>query len=537
MTEQQDKHRLRAYRVSFYEEVPQTMLPLLHPTTAVPQLQFPSLAALLDEPFPRTPEDMVPLEQPLVTAAAQTAAQRRLVPLTRAHEDEAVVRQAIAHARAPRAVPLVHKGLRTTSVLLLGGTRIRLEPPSLREDRRGRRGRRRGQRGPCGAGGAPVLERLGLADRVSPAPRLASALHVVQAASSREAADRLNRRGLAWDVSSLVRISTVPAAARARLRETALEAALRLPVPSAGPLAGKRVRVRLDGGRVRTRHTPHGRKTATGRHGCSTPWRAPRVLGIALLDEQGQPARRRVPRYAVLIGDAEAIWALLIGSVRLLGAASADGVELIAAGAAWIGKRVERLSTLAEIPAATRVEVLDFSPASQERSETSATSRQLPQAHRRALSKRLRHALRHQADGVEVVMEAWRPLATRPRGKASTRALRSLEAPTHRMRSGTLEAHKLPIGSGQVESAVRRVINLRCKAPGSFWTDTTVRGLMHLRAACKAGRWDEVMIGVLTGTFQTPRFAPVSQAATHRSAEAQQRDTPQSFIKSRKQAA
>src|SRR5438552_14843975 len=89
------------------------------------------------------------------------------------------------------------------------------------------------------------------------------------------------------------------------------------------------------------------------------------------------------------------------------------------------------------------------------------------------------------------------------------------------MRYVTLEAHKLPIGSGQIESAVRRVVNLRFKAPGSFWTETTVSGLMHLRAAFKAGRWDEVMIGVLTRTFQTPTFAPGSQAATPRSAEAQ----------------
>jgi len=68
------------------------MLTLLHHTTSVPQLQFPSLAALLDEPFPRTPEDMVQLEQHLLTAAAQTADQMLLVQLTRAHEDEAFVR-------------------------------------------------------------------------------------------------------------------------------------------------------------------------------------------------------------------------------------------------------------------------------------------------------------------------------------------------------------------------------------------------------------------------------------------------------------
>ena len=93
-------------------------------------------------------------------------------------------------------------------------------------------------------------------------------------------------------------------------------------------------------------------------------------------------------------------------------------------------------------------------------------------------------------------MEALRTLATQQRGKAIPRALRYLEVHTHRLRYVTLEARKLSIGSGQVESAVRRVINLRFKAPGSFWTETTVSGLRHLRAAFKAGRWDEVMIGV-----------------------------------------
>ena len=81
-----------------------------------------------------------------------------------------------------------------------------------------------------------------------------------------------------------------------------------------------------------------------------------------------------------------------------------------------------------------------------------------------------------------------------------------------------------------------RVVNLRFKAPGSFWTETNVSGLMHLRAAFKAGRWDEIMIGVITDTFQVPSFAPVANAVPQPSA-AIQGETPQTFVTPRKKAA
>jgi hypothetical protein len=288
---------------------------------------------------------------------------------------------------------------------------------------------------------------------------------------------------------------------------------------------------------VRTRRWHRGRKTAKGRHGFAAPWREPRVLVIDILDEHGQPDRLRLPLYDVLIGDAEAIWALVIGYVRLLGAAYADVVEFIADGAEWIWKRVERLRTLAEIPATKVVEVLDFYHASQYLSETLATCRTMPKAQRQALYKRLRHALRHQADGVEVVQEALRALATTHRSKAIPRALGYVEAHAHRMRYVTLEARQLSIGSGQVESAVRRVINLRFKAPGSFWKEMTVSGLMHLRAAFKAGRWDEIMLGVITDTFQVPSFEPVDHAVSRPSTAIQEGEMPHTFVAPRKKAA
>ena len=513
------------------------MLALVHDTTNASWDPFRSLALLLDEPFPQTAEQLLQLEQRLSKASAQVADQMVLGQLISAHEDEAFVARAIAQARAQSPVPLVHKGARTTSVLLLGGTRVVVTTPSLREDRRGRRGRRRQKRGARGAGCSPVFEALGIADRVSPATRSEVALHVVQAASYREAAQLLARRGLSCDVSSVVRISTATAEASIRLREAALAAALRVPVPRDGPLAGKRVRVSLDGGRVRTRRTHRGRKTAKGRHGFSTPWREPRGLVIDVLDAQGRPDRLRLPLYDVLIGDAEAVWALLIGYLRLLGAAHATVVEFIADGAEWIWDRVERLTRLAEIPPSTLVEVLDFYHASQHLSKTVEVCRGMSKAQRQTLYERLRHTLRHAADGVEVVMDELRAVATTRRGKAIKRALGYFVAHAHRMRYATLEAQKLPIGSGQVESAVRRVLNLRFKAPGSFWTEATVNGLMHLRAAFKAGRWDDVLLGVLTETFQTPRFEPVGTIATDGPAEVQGHDTTETILEPRKKAA
>ena len=99
------------------------------------------------------------------------------------------------------------------------------------------------------------------------------------------------------------------------------------------------------------------------------------------------------------------------------------------------------------------------------------------------------------------------------------KAIAYFEKHAHRMRYAYLDESKLPVGSGQVESAVRRVVNLsacashadrRFKAPGTFWNEVQVGGLMHLRACFKAGRWEEMMQRVLTQTFQVPSFEPLT---------------------------
>ena len=48
----------------------------------------------------------------------------------------------------------------------------------------------------------------------------------------------------------------------------------------------------------------------------------------------------------------------------------------------------------------------------------------------------------------------------------------------------------LPLGSGSIESAVRRVINLRLKSASTFWLRETAEAMIMLRSFFKAGRWN-----------------------------------------------
>ena len=50
-----------------------------------------------------------------------------------------------------------------------------------------------------------------------------------------------------------------------------------------------------------------------------------------------------------------------------------------------------------------------------------------------------------------------------------------------------------PLGSGAVESAIRRVINLRLKGNGIYWREENAEAMLVLRAAALTGRWQEMM--------------------------------------------
>jgi hypothetical protein len=61
-----------------------------------------------------------------------------------------------------------------------------------------------------------------------------------------------------------------------------------------------------------------------------------------------------------------------------------------------------------------------------------------------------------------------------------------------RMAYTKLMALKLPIGSGALESTVRRVVNLRLQGPSIFWCRASAEAILLWRSYYKAGRWNMV---------------------------------------------
>ena len=49
----------------------------------------------------------------------------------------------------------------------------------------------------------------------------------------------------------------------------------------------------------------------------------------------------------------------------------------------------------------------------------------------------------------------------------------------------------LPLGSGAIESSIRRVINMRLKGNGIYWLKDNAESMLQLRSLVISNRWDD----------------------------------------------
>jgi hypothetical protein len=343
--------------------------------------------------------------------------------------------------------------------------------------------RRKGQRraGKRDAGVYAGLVLLGIYDRCTPALAAEVSLLAAMLGSLDEAQAVLADRGVALDTKT-VRLIAYRYAARARL-EQQLDTAV-----FEDTVARRRVVISSDGGRLRLRETKRGAKTTKGRQRYTGAWREPKVLIVYVVDAEGKREASFAPVIDATLQGPNAVFALLRTYLQRLEITQADQVLFIADGAPWIWKRVPLLIYALGLTAAQVHELLDFYHAVQRLGQVAALRTDWSaKARTRWRTQQRRLLLRGE---VAQVIAAVRDLCRGRNKKAIHKHWAYFIKNQHRMAYAQLLALKLPIGSGAIESTVRRVVNLRLKGPSLFWCRANAEAILLLRSYYKAGRWE-----------------------------------------------
>ena len=343
--------------------------------------------------------------------------------------------------------------------------------------------RRKGQRraGKRSAGVYAGLVLLGIYDRCTPALASEVSLLAAMLGSLDEAQDVLAARGVALDMKT-VRLIAYRYAARARLEQQIDTAAFE------DTVAGRRVVISSDGGRLRLRETKRGPKTKKGRQRYTGAWREPKVLIVYVVDAEGKREARFAPVIDATLQGPDAVFALLRTYLQRLAITQADQVLFIADGAPWIWKRVPRLVQALGLTAERVHALLDFYHAVQRLGQVAALRKDWSAKARTRWRTRQRHLLLQ--GEVEQVIAAVRVICRGRNSKAIRTHCHYFIKNQSRMAYAKLMAMKMPIGSGAIESTVRRVVNLRLKGPSIFWCRASAEAILLLRSYYKAGRWN-----------------------------------------------
>jgi hypothetical protein len=398
--------------------------------------------------------------------------------LTQSALDHPDVRER-AHTLArsgPKRLKIADK--RSVHVQFQRGTPIPLRTTYYRRSR-GKPGRRE-------KGLFPAFAVLGIHEHASPAAAAQMARSACAVASLEEATAWLRETGgLAVDVKTLRRV-TRRFGQRAR---SALPGNLQT-VEVNGE--GRSVVISVDGGRLRVRRDKAGARTAKGRRRYHTDWREPLLLHIYVLGPDGRLDRTFTPLIDGTLGGPDALFDMLRLYLPLFNALQPARILLVADGAPWIWKRftalIEEQALAGQHPV---VQLIDFYHAVQHLGAFAEACTHWPQARRTRWRNHARQLLR--AGKIDALLDEMKTLLNcRAHSKALHREFRYFQRNRHRFSYAWARRLHLPMGSGSMESAIRRVINLRLKGPGIFWHEQTAEAMIMIRSYYKANRWQEL---------------------------------------------
>jgi len=178
-----------------------------------------------------------------------------------------------------------------------------------------------------------------------------------------------------------------------------------------------------------------------------------------------------------------------------LGAAQAASITFAADGAPWIWDRIPTIVRLAKLDGVPTHEVLDCCHAAHHISLALAATGDNPQE-RMPMYREHRTLLRN-GQWRRVVEELTELADLNAELTAENEKVRTeieylrKHGEAGRLQYPTFRKMGLPLGSGAIESSIRRVINLRLKNNGMFWREEHAEEMLQVRAQVISRRWDE----------------------------------------------
>ena len=339
---------------------------------------------------------------------------------------------------------------------------------------------------------SPACILLGISNGLTPHVRCRMAKASALLGSYEEAAEMLSDDGITLSVNQL---REVCGGIGRKLVQITASGTMRVE----GSVEKRRIVVSMDGGRVRLREPRKGR-TKRGRKKFTAKWREPRLFIIYAVDEHGRMADDFAPIIDGTLASCDRLFAMLQAYLISIRITDASRVLFVADGASWIWRRIPKLISALELKPDQVQELIDFWHAVEYLGKI-AESRKLTGAKRKHwLTIQKRRLLNGEIGSV--VMELEKLLSGRRTKDQATwmNYFRTHGIIFRRMDYSTSRRNQMPIGSGAIENAVKRIINLRVKSNSTYWLRENAETMIRLRAWLKAGRAEELFRQTISGT-------------------------------------
>ena len=253
---------------------------------------------------------------------------------------------------------------------------------------------------------------------------------------------------------------------------------------------GLKILICMDGGRIRERCKKRGRrKSEQKRQGYTTDWFEPRLLTINQFDEEGKKIKSISPILDGACGSLDEFFALLKDYLLSINLEEASEIVFCADGGKGIWPRTDKL--ISDLGLSNAKQILDYTHAKQNIGivkKTISDTLNLSEKESRKLSKQIRELLWNgDIDGIANLVRE-KLAGKRKAPKIAMKKLNEYFGNHDRFQYKAFRDSGLPTGSGTVESAIRRVINLRIKGSGLFWTREHAENMIFLRSLVLTGK-------------------------------------------------